>query len=471
MDPIQEQQEVLIARNNETGQVGALTGLNKDGTPQMADVRSAKLSDLIKFQKGQNPLEAFMSNFLRQCKNPSTFGFFRVPADRYDSVGTVIADLAKDPEKNAAMLKDQNADPEKLATEYKADVKQETPKGTKYHALDPDKINWDEFTNQWGVNRETLEKSGDLDKMLNYGKSGLVRITPTLAGEKIELEVRLSIKTAPDGSIRLVPHPIYNKPNLEREFRGYKFTAEDKEQLLKTGNLGKVVELTGKNGEKIPSYVSIDRLTNQVVGMSAKSLFIKNNIGQTQLSPEEIATLKEGKPIFNKEITLRDGKTFTTTLQVNADARCVEFVPKAWQNHRENETQNQTQGQRDSWTNADGTIRPIGKWKGMPFTDEQKADYVAGKTVVLENAVDKKGQPCTLYVKFNPKLQRPLSYPSNPDLSQTVAPSNDSATQVAVNNEGKTNEATNKIKEPLQQGQTQPKDEEQNKRQKKGPKL
>ena len=64
------QEEVLIARNNDTGQVGAVTGLNEDGTPKMTDVKSAKLSDLVKFSKGQNPLEAFMSNFVRQCKNP-----------------------------------------------------------------------------------------------------------------------------------------------------------------------------------------------------------------------------------------------------------------------------------------------------------------------------------------------------------------------------------------------------------------
>ena len=105
METIQ-QEEVLIARNNETGQVGAVTGLNEDGTPKMTDVKSAKLSDLVKFTKGQNPLEAFMSNFMRQCKNPTTFGFFKVPADRYESVGMAMADFIKDPETNAEILKD-----------------------------------------------------------------------------------------------------------------------------------------------------------------------------------------------------------------------------------------------------------------------------------------------------------------------------------------------------------------------------
>ncbi|RHK15160.1 hypothetical protein DW077_21165, partial [Phocaeicola vulgatus] len=46
-----------------------------------------------------------------------------------------------------------------------------------------------------------------------------------------------------------------------------------------------------------------------------------------------------------------------------------------------------------------------------------------------------------------------------------VAPSNESRTQVAVNNEGKTNEATKNLKEPLQKGQTTPKDARQQQQQ------
>lgn len=54
MENIQEQ-EVLIARNNETGQVGAVVGQNPDGTPKMADAKTAKLSDLVKFNKTRTP--------------------------------------------------------------------------------------------------------------------------------------------------------------------------------------------------------------------------------------------------------------------------------------------------------------------------------------------------------------------------------------------------------------------------------
>ena len=41
MEQTPEKDEVLIARNNETGQVGAVVGQNPDGTPQTADVKSA----------------------------------------------------------------------------------------------------------------------------------------------------------------------------------------------------------------------------------------------------------------------------------------------------------------------------------------------------------------------------------------------------------------------------------------------
>lgn len=497
MDQNQEQEQVLIARNNDTGEIGAVKGQNPDGSPQLAEMKSAKLSDLVKFTKGQNPIEAFVSNFVRQAKNPSLFGFFKVPADRFDSVGQAMGDLIKDPEANAELLKDFKVDvPQQTQTEVKTQEhevdatetqaekaidEQVTQEGQhNYQAIDESKIDWAAFKNNWGVDREQLEKSGDLEKMLNYGKSGLMKIQPTLAGEKMELDARLSLRTDANGNVKLVPHFIHLEPNLEKEYRGYQFTNADKEQLLKTGNLGRIVELNGKDRQKIPSYVSLDRQTNEIVSMPVDRLRIKGNIGKTVLTKEEIETLKSGQPIIGKEISTRDGKTFKTTLQVNADSRCVEFVPKAWQNHNQGEQQHQKSSQqqkspqqRNSWTDENGNIRPISKWKDNHFTEQQKKDYVEGKTVVLENAVDQKGQPCTLYLKFDPKKQRPIASPNNPDLQQTVVPSNESYTQVAVNNEGKTNEATNKIKEPLQQAQTVPKNEEQKTQQRKpkGPKM
>ena len=104
MENNQDEPNVLIARNNETGQIGAVTGQNPDGSPQMSDVKSASLSDLVKFSKGQKPLEAFMSNFIRQAKNPSIFGLFKVGAANFDTEGKALASLLENPEANKQML-------------------------------------------------------------------------------------------------------------------------------------------------------------------------------------------------------------------------------------------------------------------------------------------------------------------------------------------------------------------------------
>ena len=48
--------------------------------------------------------------------------------------------------------------------------------------------------------RDNLEKSGDLTKMLNYGKSDLVKVKPTFGGESFELDARLSFKKDGEGN-------------------------------------------------------------------------------------------------------------------------------------------------------------------------------------------------------------------------------------------------------------------------------
>ena len=55
--------------------------------------------------KGQNPLEAFLSNFMRQAKNPTLFSFFKFPADdKYDIIAPAMADLIQKADENAAIL-------------------------------------------------------------------------------------------------------------------------------------------------------------------------------------------------------------------------------------------------------------------------------------------------------------------------------------------------------------------------------
>lgn len=481
-------EEVLIVRNNETGQVGAVTGLNEDGTPKITDPMFVTLEDLVKFKKGQNPLEAFLSNFVRQCKNPTMFGFFKVPADRYDCVGMAMCDFIKDPETNAEILKDFKVDvPQQTQTNIKEQAQENNATDTqaqkpveeqaaqteqpKYHAIDESKIDWTMLKEKWGIDRDQLEKSGDLREMLYNRKSQIVTVTPNFGGEKFPIDARLSFRTDADGNVKVVPHFIHREPKLDQEFEGYKFTKEDKEALKTTGNLGKVVDLVDKaTGEVKPSYVSVDRLTNEIVSVPVKAVFIKDTIGQTKLTMAEISELKKGKALPPKQITDKNGKTYNVVLQVSADRKGVEFVPGGVRRQEQSQQQGNSQGQQQSsWLTKDGNIKPITKWAGVPMTPQQQADYTAGKVVEMTNMVDKQGQKCTVYLQFNPEKQRPTTSLNDP----RVKVAEKSKTQKAVNNDGLTNEATKHVAEPLQKYQTAPKDENQAKQQRKpkGPKL
>lgn len=480
MENIQEQPEVLIARNNETGQVGAVVGQNPDGTPHMADAKTAKLSDLVKFNKHQNPLEAFMSNFLRQAKNPSLFGFFKIPADQFDKIGPAMSDMLQDPVANADLLKpfkvNVNATAQTQVQTAQQEQKQaEAPAtGIKLAPINPDNIDWATIEKQWGINRETLEQSGALQQMVYNRKSPQTfTLHPNFAGEQFEVDARLSFKQMPDGSFTLAPHFIKNEPQLDVPFKGYEFTKEDKEQLLKTGNLGKAVDLTDpKTGEVKKSLVSIDRMTNEIESIPVDKVYIKNHIGKTELSMKEIGILKDGGVVHGKEIELNNGRKFTSDLQYNADKRDVEFV-RTQSLKQELPGDNTQKEQRNTWVDAEGNPRRITKWKDAHFSEQQIADYMAGKKIKVANITDKKGQPCTVYLQFDKEKQRPVTEYKYTDNKKVVGVANESATQYAVNNQGKTNEATKNITDPMQKGQTAPKNEQQKAQQKKpkGPKI
>ena len=509
-----DEKDVLVVRDEKTGEISVVAGLNADGSPKRIPAKAENAQSFLQFDRHGDVLDNFFRNFFRQCREPSRFGFYRVAADQADKLLEVIKDLLKDPDGNKEMLaphkvdtsgyekkvqeeqsaekqeqpeQKQDDEPKKQEEmEQKNEQNQESPQQTQgnrgYQPIDESKINWQKLEEKWGVKRDDLEKSGDLNRMLNYGKSDLVRVSPNFGGEAFELDARLSFKKDGEGNVSLVPHFIRKEQKLD-EYKEHKFSDDDRKNLRETGNLGRVVDLVDREtGEIIPSFVSIDRKTNEITDVSASKVRIPERIGKTEITKQEQDMLRAGLPVRDKLIERKDGRKFVTTLQVNVEQRGVEFVPGTGRSPRAVQTQEnkekQAQGtentantnkeqRRNTWTNEDGSIRPISKWSGVSFTDQQKADYVAGKAVKLENVTDKQGFHATMYIKFNPEKGRPYRYDTNPDNAQQVAPSNESRTQVAVNNDGKTNEATKNLREPLQKGQTNPKDARQQQQQEK----
>ena len=256
-----DEKDVLVVRDEKTGEISVVAGLNADGTPKRTPAKAENAQSFLQFDRHGDVLDNFFKNFFRQCKEPSRFGFYRIAADQAENLLEVMKQLLKDPEANKELLAPHKVDTsdyekkvqEEMAaqqTEKQEPQKQENMEQRKeqqqdkseqmqgkrgYQPIDESKINWQELEDRWGVKRDNLEKSGDLTKMLNYGKSDLVKVKPTFGGESFELDARLSFKKDGEGNISLVPHFIRKEQKLDeyefavRETKTYEVIEDVKE--------------------------------------------------------------------------------------------------------------------------------------------------------------------------------------------------------------------------------------------------
>ena len=112
----------------------------------------------------------------------------------------------------------------------------------------------------------------------------------------MKLDARLSFRHDKEGNVVLAIHGIRQKPELERPFFGHEFSKEDKANLLETGNMGRIVNLKNYiTGEMIPSFVSVDKVTNELVSMRASSVQIPDEIKGGHTEQGTAASLTGGK--------------------------------------------------------------------------------------------------------------------------------------------------------------------------------
>ena len=178
---------------------------------------------------------------------------------------------------------------------------------------------------------------------------------------------------------------------------------------------------------------------------------IPKEIKGVTLSDQQYKDLVEGKAVKVEGMTAKSGKSFNATLQVNAERKGIEFIFGDNKSLRERQEHKQTQQQSVPH-----------KLCGLELSEKQREALDSGRTLYLKNMVDKEGKSFNAYVRMDKEQNRPRFYKWNPDKKQdagkekVVAVAEEHKTQVAVNNHGKTNEATKNVKEPLKTGQTQP---------------
>nr|WP_314684475.1 DUF4099 domain-containing protein [uncultured Prevotella sp.] len=428
-----------VKNANETGKLSVVSGIDDKGKVQTTEAKDVHQAAFLKFNNKDGLLKNFMTNFLKQFNEPSRFGLYKVVANNVEQGVASLHTMLQNREKPEN--KQQLADSQVRFDDF-------LPKQKNATAIDESKIDWKQL-DDLGLTRERLEQSGELAKMLNWQKSNLITIAVPIGDTTIYTDARLAFRTDGEGNIGLAIHPLRKEPQLDFPYLGHKFSSEEKEQLLATGNLGKTIEITPKNGEPFAAYVSIDPQTNELIALRADRVAIPKEIKGVTLSDAQYKDLVEGKAVKVEGMTAKSGKSFDAILQVNAEKKGIEFIFENKQGLKERQQHSQQQGAPR-------------KLCGLELSDKQREALDSGRTLYLKNMVDKEGQPFNAYVKMDKEQNRPRFYKWNPDKKQetgkekVVAVAEEHKTQVAVNNQGKTNEATKNVNEPLKSGQTQP---------------
>ena len=388
----------------------AVSEINKDGRFKTVPADKEHQNSFLKIDRYANLFENFLKNFWSQLKDPTRFGILTVKEDTLDNpeVRQAVEDMAagkqtkaveeflkkyeivpRDKENQSINQKNQEEMAKKNETPQQAtqEGSQQQPK----YRYNESMINWEELKN-FGLSREYLQERGLLDQMLRgYKTNQVVPISMNFGSAVLRTDARLSFQQTAGGQIALGIHGIRQKPELDRPYFGHIFSEEDKKNLLETGNMGRVVELKGRNGEYIPSFVSIDKLTNEVVAMRAENAFIPREIKGVQLTEQEQNDLREGKKVFIEGMISNSGKEFDAHIQINAERRGVEFI-----------------FENDKLFNR----QSLG---GVELTKQQIEDLNMGKAIFVEGMERKDGEIFSSYVKLDEATGRPAYTRYNPD--------------------------------------------------------
>lgn len=456
--------DILLVLDKDKKKIQAVTGIGKDGNLETTEPTKENNNKFMKVDKHGDFFSNFLSNFLSQLKDPTKFKFFKVPApiavDVVNKMQKQVDNPTPDSEKLMKEFEVKTA-PEKEQKQKNndnMDTMQTTPKTGEYR-YKPEQIDW-ETMNNLGLGKERLEKMNLLDPLLRgYKTNELVPISVNLGSAVTRMDARLSLQAGADGTTVVVIHGIRKEPNLNFEFFGHKFTDEDKKNLLEKGNMGRVVDLKNtKTGAMMPSIVSLDRLTNELVALRTDFIKIPDEIKGVKLDDAQKQTLMEGKPLYLEGMTSKKGEPFSANVQYNADKRYVEFL---FDRNRQAQTNRQAK-QPGQPQEASRTFR------GKELDEEQYNKFKAGQTVYIDGLLDKKGQKYQGYITLNKETGKTDFSFKNPNkLKELAKPVEAHKTQTAVNSEGKTNEATKNIKEPLQPKQQTPKNKMQQGKQEK----
>ncbi|MCD7900228.1 MAG: DUF3945 domain-containing protein [Bacteroides sp.] len=412
--PIQENEQlsdIILILDKMELLIQAVSKIGKDGKHETVPVDEKHKNSFLKVDKYSSIVENFFKNLWSQLKDPTHFGILTMKMKELDKPENkqAIKDLAEGKKTDAVaeFLKKYEIKPKNVAKEQNNNNKNDesmakqaqqtaqaapaTDSNQPRYRYNEAMINWEQLKN-FGISKEYLQERGLLDQMLRgYKTNQTVPITMNFGSAVLRTDARLSFQQSNAGPVVLGIHGIRQKPELDRPYFGHILSEEDKKNLLETGNMGRVVELKTRSGEYAPSFVSLDKMTNEVVAMKVENAYIPNEIKNVKLTEQEKSDLKEGKAVYLEGMTANSGNEFNAHVQFNADRRGIEFKFE---------------------TDRIFNRQELG---GVKLTNKQVEDLNGGKAIFVEDMVRKDGEKFSAFVKLDEASGRPAYTRYNPD--------------------------------------------------------
>jgi hypothetical protein len=264
-------------------------------------------------------------------------------------------------------------------------------------------VPWDKMA-EIGLDREKVEVIGALDSLLKGYKTPM--LIPILCNHEeavSHIDARLQLRIDDDGELIIQVHRVCKKVDFRKKFKGHKFTKEDRVNLLYSGNMGRVVDLIDKvTGEIIPSLISLDRLTNELISLRMEFVRIPAVLCGVTLSLEQKQVLRDGKPLFIENMLSKKGTLFSAMVQFNADRQWVEFLFES-------------KFRSSGLSEGHHSEREVpSHFRGVKLRRWQIEKLKAGETTYINGLESRKGKTYQGYIHFDKETRRIVFSFKNP---------------------------------------------------------
>jgi hypothetical protein len=340
---ISEVSTLLVLRHH-TNSVGIVQSVNPFGN--LIDVKPdcSKVDTVMRIDSSGDSFTDFYADFYNQLKNPAEYSFFKVREYEAQEIARGLqeyidgsSDIDKQDLKEFevsieavdAIRNKKYADRESSVMINGFNSESSVISHSSQYRFQIEDVPWESLA-EISLDRKKLKGIGALESLLKGFKTPMLIPIPLSDGDLVSMvDVRLQLRLDDCGEVDFRIHRVLEKVDFKEKFMGHQFTKEDELNLMKSGNMGRVDGLVHPwTDELIPSLISMDRLTNELIPLRMEFVRIPSVVCGVTLNLEQVKVLRDGKPLFIENMLSKKKCLFSATVQFNTDKQWIEFLFK-----------------------------------------------------------------------------------------------------------------------------------------------